>query len=464
MATFDVIVVMQTARRMTSYLDDFLWSDSALAVDALVEFVRWLFDALGFEVSAKKSVWTPCQTIQFLGLLFDSAEYRFEVPAEKIDRALRLIAACLTRVHLTVAVRDIARVCGHILSMRLAVSPARVFTRALYAMLSDAPAWNARVPLTPAAIDELRFWENHLRAFNGRPAVRLASEVTVLCDASSDGWGAHMSNRLDVSAFGLFPPHQCEPFTSSTFRELLGLLCALKSPEIIGAIRGRRATLLLDSQAAVFNLRKGGGPVAELSELVKAIWLQCLSIGVDAEADWIARDRNAAADALSRYLDHGDWALSADAFALIVSRYGPFDVDRFAAAHNAKCVRFNSRHFDPAAEAADAFTQDWSRSRNYCNPPFDLIGRVVATIREQKAWAVVVFPVWPKQPWFGELRLLCSDCITLPPSRTSFLPGPRSAIHRPSVANWPVCAALLDCSTARPAQPPSNLPVEPMRS
>jgi hypothetical protein len=428
---------------VVAYLDDFLWSESEERVGDLTNFVRWLFGALGFAVSDKKSVWLPSQTVQFLGLLLDSDRYRFSVPADKMERSLKLIRTLLAidGSDRRVPVRWIARACGHLISMRLAVSPARVFTRALYACLAEAPSWNAKVILTPEAVGELRFWVAQLPAFNGREIVRPASNVLLLCDASDDGWGAHLSTDLDTCAFGCFPEELCAPATSSTFRELYGLWCALASPTIAKALAGTRASFILDSQAAVFNLRKGGGPVPALSEIVKEIWSLCITLSIDAVADWISREGNKRADALSRYNDHGDWTLRRDLFEAIDRKFGPHTIDLFASAGNAQTERYYAEHWDDGAAGFDALSQDWRGERCWCNPPFGLIGRTLQHARAQGATITLVFPGWERQPWFREAMRDAVACVELPLSRSAFIPGPRARLHRPGVPDWRIFVA-----------------------
>jgi hypothetical protein len=269
--------------------------------------------------------------------------------------------------------------------------------------------------------------------------------VRLHCDASDDGWGAHC---LDASAFGFFEADQCAP-TSSTFRELRGLLFAIRTPEIADAIRGQKVMFVLDSLAAVYNLLKGGGPKDDLSLLVKSIWRQCVSIGVDASAEWISRNNNEYADFLSKYRDRADWRLNPDLFARIDARWGPHSVDRFATSHNTHCDRFNSRYYDPGAEAVNAFNQDWSGENNFCNPDFNDISRVLEHARRSRADITLIFPAWPSALWYNTVLSSTSEVFQLPAFRLSFLPGPRSVRTVLTAPDWPVSVARLLFSSQR---------------
>jgi hypothetical protein len=442
---------------MMAYLDDFLWAAQEGDIQPLVDFVRALLARLGFAVSDKKSEWTPTRVLLFLGLLINTEAFAFEVPPARLER-LRKALETLRKQHEAkslVRARDIAKVCGHLLSVWLAVNPAGIYSRALYAALREAPAWNALVPLSEDARQELDFWQTSLARFNGKAMNRPPSAHYLHTDASDSGWGAHVGS---ASAFGRFADEV--KVTSSTHRELTALLCALRSPEIRKHIRNARVSFVLDSTAAVYNLNNGGGPVPDLSRLVKEIWHECLALEVDASAEWVSRDKNERADALSRHRDTADWSLRDDLFLLMDRKWGPHTVDRFASFYNTKCKRFNSKHYDHKAEAFDAFTQVWAGENNYAHPPFDLIWQTLCHAQRDGAQLTLVFPRWTQAPWFLQLMKLASDVLELPPCSASLIHGPRSTASTP-IPNWNLCAARFDFAqngTKKSQQTQSSLP------
>lgn len=409
-----------------AYLDDFLWADDETHIHTLVQFAREILKLLGFEVSDTKSEWHPTELLKFLGLLIDAREYAFIVPPEKIEKIKSLITDINRCVQnkLKVSARDIARVCGHLLSIRLAVPPARIFTRALYEVLNKSSAWNQRVELSANAIDELKFWMDSLHLFRAKALIRDQSAYHLFTDASEDGWGAHVDRE---SAFGMFEEKERSPHTSSTYRELKALLSALHSPNIVSYVRDSRVTFTLDSTAAVANLNKGGGPVPELSSLVKEIWQECIKHNIDATAEWLRRDKNEEADALSRYRDRADWQLNPSIFAWIDKIFGPHTIDRFASTDNTKLKRFNARYFDAEAEAIDAFTQDWSGEANYANPDWNDIAKVIEHARKYRARLTLIYPDWPSKPWYRTIQRDAKRIVVLPASPDTLIPGARSA-------------------------------------
>jgi hypothetical protein len=425
---------------VVAYLDDFLWADDEKHIATLVQFATTLLALLGFDVSTSKSELTPAQILKFLGLLINSNLFEFSIPAEKLQKITTVVDHLLARVQAQkkVSARDVAVVCGHLLSVRMAVTPARIYTRALYASLNDAKSWGQTLTLSELAVGELSFWKESLKHFNGKALIRGDSAFFLHTDASDDGWGAHVDGE---SAFGLFEKKDCAPLTSSTCRELLGLLCALRTPNICKHIENAKVTFVLDSTAAVANLRKGGGPIAELSSLTKMIWTECLRLRVDASAVWSRRDDNEAADFLSKYRDHADWQLNMQVFEWLDQRWGPHTIDRFASSDNSKCKRFNARYYDANAEAIDAFAMSWAGEVNFANPDFNDIDKVIAHARRDRARLTLIFPYWPSKAWMNVIRREAVDIVTLPRIDNLLSPGRRSAHIIPAVPPYDICAA-----------------------
>ena len=91
--------------------------------------------------------------------------------------------------------------------------------------------------------------------------------------------------------------------------------------------------------------------------------------------------------------------------------WGSRSVDRFSCCYKAKLPRFNSRFLQPAAEAVDAFSQDWSSdNHNWLVPPTTLIGRVLCHMRDCKAVGTLIVPMWKSAHFWP---LLCSDGVHL---------------------------------------------------
>ena len=84
-------------------------------------------------------------------------------------------------------------------------------------------------------------------------------------------------------------------------------------------------------------------------------------------------------------------------FLTIKEAFGPLDVDLFASRLTNQLPPFFNWRSDPQTEAVDAFQQDWGPPREFANPPWCLIGRVLSQARQQQAQLVLVAPVWRGQ-------------------------------------------------------------------
>ena len=119
---------------------------------------------------------------------------------------------------------------------------------------------------------------------------------------------------------------------------------------------------------------------------------------------WICRDANKAADFYSRVVDYDDWGIDPHWFSHIVKHLGHVDIDRFASKENRKTMRFNSRYFDPSAEATDAFTQHWGYTRNWLVPPIYMITRVIDYLQLCQGFGILVVPKWESAYFWPTIR------------------------------------------------------------
>lgn len=97
--------------------------------------------------------------------------------------------------------------------------------------------------------------------------------------------------------------------------------------------------------------------------------------------------------------DRSDWKLCPAIFRQITQRLGPLEVDLFASRLTFQLDQYVSWRPDPMAMTTDAFTLDWAELRGFANPPWILIGRVLAQTHLQQAELVLVAPVWKAQVW-----------------------------------------------------------------
>ena len=152
------------------------------------------------------------------------------------------------------------------------------------------------------------------------------------------------------------------------------------------------------------DLAGGGSHKLALNALIVRIFLWAREFEVSLQVVWIPRDRNAAADAVSKWTDGDDWMVNPRVFAALDAEWGPHTVDRFASHTNHLTLHFNSRFWCPGTEGVNAFAFDWSGDNNWVNPPFCLIPRVLHHMRACGASGTLLVPRWISRPWWPLLQ------------------------------------------------------------
>ena len=156
-----------------------------------------------------------------------------------------------------------------------------------------------------------------------------------------------------------------------------------------------------------------------LNSIVRDLWLWNRDITLTVEH--LPGVLNTIADEESQVMkDRSDWRLEPKVFHHIQDRWGPLEVDMFASRLTTQLERFFSWRPDPEAEA---FNQDWTNlhRRGYASPPWNLVGRVLNRMRQQKITHILVAPVWKSQPWYPALLEMMVDFPILLPQRRDLI-------------------------------------------
>ena len=149
----------------------------------------------GLKANESKSHWEPMQVGEWLGFIISTIQMTFQVPQRKLDKLHNQIHGLILST--AIEVKDLARVAGQIVSMSLGLGPiARLFTRQMYFRIAHSSHWHQCIDIDAALADELKFWLNHVSAFNGYNISRNLATVTsvVYSDASLTGYGGYTAN------------------------------------------------------------------------------------------------------------------------------------------------------------------------------------------------------------------------------------------------------------------------------
>jgi hypothetical protein len=374
----------------------------------VVLVVRLLFGALGWEFN-DKCVFEPSKEVIYNGMWIDSVRFEIRATAEKIELARKLAWKLwfAARDGEPVAVIDLQRLTGRLQSMKLALEGVGVWTRGIYldlARANDAAqaaggylSGKTRLRLSGRALEDLNFWAYRLGKQNGLAIRDEGAEVhlTLRCDASDVGWGAHsddqrlaVAGELPVGVLG----------ESSTARELAGVV--LMAWQLAESLRNQRICLRMDSLPAIRNLINGGGPVAQLNDLVREWWCWCKEFGVQPRYEWIPREQNQTADDLSK--------LAAASLTL-------------PAAIEADIRTWLEAQGQPGIHAAY-----WRRTRLH-TPHFDKVAVRLAEMRRARQPGCIVVPRWTGQTWWPNLLAASAASLPLGRARDLFVLSPEQA-------------------------------------
>ena len=309
--------------RVSNYIDDFIFF-AASYEEAVALRNRVLRDMamFGWHISLSKSLLNPAQRVLYLGFIFCSVPMcHIYVPAAKIA-ALKALLISRHEAGKLLSGLDIARITGTLQSMRFAMSPVNLFTRALYRWQALLPrnaeghfVFSARLPLSAPAVLELRFWHKQLAAWNGATLTAGTFSRILYTDASGSGWGGLVQRVLSrteepaqLVASQLWDDIES---TDSVLTELQGLHEALLS--FAHDLAGTQVLHRTDSLSTYWVIANAGSRRSErLSMLARHIWFLCLRHSISLSSEYVGKDViiRKGADLLSRWQAVADSSLS----------------------------------------------------------------------------------------------------------------------------------------------------------
>ena len=384
--------------RIFMYLDDGAGSNKSYQV-ALQQSHQVKSDLrkAGFTVSDKKDM-VPRQREELLGFVVDLEQGVFQVTAKRIEKMKTLVRRMQRASNPTA--RELARLTGTLVSMGLALGPiVRLRTRAIFRLISEAASWNSRLVWSPEAADEVQFWRSQFDTIEHQSIWPTDPEVAAISysDASDSAWGGLSLSCGKMISHGNFSVQESGPITSSTLRELLAVKYVISSFQ--SELRGKCVRHFSDNQSAV-SILAIGSKRQHLHEVSLSIASLCAQNSIRLLPEWIPREENEQADAISKFIDSDDWQLDRQIFLELDSLWGPHSIDLFASFKSSHLSTFASRFWNPGSFAVDAFTGDWSQQFSWIVPPPRLVGRVLEYMSKCAADGSLVIPFWPSAPWW----------------------------------------------------------------
>ena len=414
-----------------------------------------LLTSCGFLLNLSKSCLVPSQQVSVLGFDLDSVTMSITISENKSQNILNMIREHLTSVH---SVRQVARLIGKLISIFRVLPRGQQYYRPLEvdklsALRENFGKWDEKCPLSYDSQCCLLWWSHNIPGAR-RSITRHPPDLILQTDSSSYAWGGYLNG---MTAQGRFS--QAEMSLSINTKETLAIWYSMRSFK-----KYLNCTHLLvqsDNTTAVSYVHKMGGMKSELRNRISAdIWSIVDSLGFDFSISYLPGRFNGNADLASRLINYRtEWCLPKKYYKKLCKHFQiQPTIDLFASRLNYRVKRYVLYAPDPFCVHVDAFTMSWSNEIPYLFPPFNLLHRVLQQIRRDKCLALLVFPLWPSQPWFPSLlNMITHRPVQLPSICQLFLPWDRN--HRHPHQNLKLCSVVLSgkdfVKKATPAKPPS---------
>lgn len=371
-------------------IDDYLWSGKGGkggSLESTMWLVRLVLPAMGWRFNSK-CVFTPESWAVFLGLIVDAKSYMFRAPADKLQKAWKLLKEVRKRFLAPnakwVPLLLLQQFTGTLMSLMLAIPHVKLYTRGAYGVIAMAQETGVKYipiadiyPKTKARmLMELEHWHTELLKpeNNGQQITLRRGEITLNVDAGDVGWGgvlgiAGTAQQGEDTYKGDLPDDVLG--ASSTRRELRGL--RLTAQAALDRIKGQTVNIKMDSYPAVCNLVAEGGRKEDLVQEVQ-LWQEwCTEHKITPIYFWVPREQNQAADDASK--------------------------------HSAASYEISNNSKESIQTWLESNTtggrQRWWK--NIFIPRFDHAALRITVAERGYEPAVVVLPEW-KQAWWGRVR------------------------------------------------------------
>jgi len=213
------------------FLDDGLLIEyEENACRSLSRNIKSDLNSSGFITNDEKSTWEPCQSIQWLGLVWNSEIGTIRITDRRVDNIAETIVKIYDKESV-VSARELASFVGKIISAGAVFGNlSRIMTRYCTISIVAAQDWDSRFKLDEYCLREIKFWETNLERKNLRTISdepRKKSNYIVRSDASGTGCGAHLDLNGEQLCHKQWEENECAK--SSTWRELSAIEFAIDS-------------------------------------------------------------------------------------------------------------------------------------------------------------------------------------------------------------------------------------------
>lgn len=125
--------------------------------------VRYDLVCSGFVPKVEKSMWIPCQVIEYLGVVLDCNMGKIYIPEKRVFKIQKTILKIehFMNQNCRIKVRRLASLVGQIISMSVVIgSVAQLMTKSLSIDIVSAPTWNSMVLISEESKKQISFWKS----------------------------------------------------------------------------------------------------------------------------------------------------------------------------------------------------------------------------------------------------------------------------------------------------------------
>ena len=305
---------------------------------------------LGWLVNVEKSELEPKQVFDFVGYQFDlrsgrvrPTPDRWQSLQEKIQRLL-VLPACPVRQFMSLTAIEKQ---AHLVLGRLHMRPIQWHLENNWRIPESL---EKVIPIPKSLHPHLQWWLKEGNVLHGQPLHPIKHALQIFTDASKEGWGAHLEERIARGAWSL-----PESKLHINYLELKTVFLALK--EFQDLCSGKIVLVATDNTTVVAYVNKEGGTRSgPLCALLWRILTWCAKKQETLKAPHIPGRLNVVADKLSRLGQtiHPEWSLLPEVFQILCSKWHRPQIDLFATRFNNKLPQFVSPVPDPLATAVEA--------------------------------------------------------------------------------------------------------------
>jgi len=414
----------------TSYIDDSLLFGNS--IDECRQNVMKTVDLslkCGFLVHPVKSVFEPCQIIEYLGFVLNSKEMTVKLTENRVKK-LKLSVSCLLNTK-NPTIQQVSEVVGQM----VASFPGVLYGPLYYRCLDNEKSkwlkiqrghYSSYMSFNTDCVNDLQWWldnidHTHKPLFQREPSVLLQS------DASKIAWGGVYGSQTTGGSWS-----STEINFHINVLELLAAYFTIRT--FCTDMQNVHIKLMSDNQTTVAYINNMGGKKDQCNAVARKIWFWCISKNIWLSAAYLPGIENTEADAQSRMLhDNTEWKLHSNLFKAVIELWHEPHIDMFASRLNYQLQKYVSWKPDPFACAIDAFNMSWQNLFIYAFPPFSVIGKVLQKIEHEAIEAIVIVPYWTTQSWFNKFMNLLIDCPFFLPRECISHPVKELETHLPKM-------------------------------